>query len=312
MEPGVAMCLLWPLPAILECLQLLLQAAALLFQDLEVQIALDSLTREVVASLWHPHPRVERPLWRLDTSTDWWDRLVLGQWDDQQWLRNFRMRKRMFLELCAWLTPALQRATTRLQAPIPVDKRVAIAVWKLATPDSYRSLAHQFGVGRSTVGVVVMEVVHAINDVLLPRVIRLCDVDDTMAGFAALGFSNCGGALDATHIPVRAPEHRAAYFMNRKGGGGGTARLLSRPSWTTMAASRMFIQAGPAGHTIPASYATPACFAVWRRAPTSPSRSLLSGMCLCPSVSLGTRPTNSPTQLPSTRHTRMGCASGRP
>uniref|UniRef100_K7G002 DDE Tnp4 domain-containing protein n=1 Tax=Pelodiscus sinensis TaxID=13735 RepID=K7G002_PELSI len=143
--------------------------------------------------------------------------MVLGQWDDQQWLRNFHMQKRTFMELCAWLTPALQRDTTRLRAPNPIKKRVSIAVWKLATTDSYRSVAHQFGVGRSTVGIVMMEVVHAINDILLPRVIHLRDVDTTIAGFAALGFPNCGGVLDATHIPVWAPEHRAAHFMNRKG-----------------------------------------------------------------------------------------------
>nr|XP_025037658.1 protein ANTAGONIST OF LIKE HETEROCHROMATIN PROTEIN 1-like [Pelodiscus sinensis] len=209
MEPGVATCLLWPLSDIFECLQLLLQVGALLFQDQEGQITLDFLTSEARASLWHPHPRVERPLWRLDTSTDWWDRMVLGQWDDQQWLRNFHMQKRTFMELCAWLTPALQRDTTRLRAPNPIKKRVSIAVWKLATTDSYRSVAHQFGVGRSTVGIVMMEVVHAINDILLPRVIHLRDVDTTIAGFAALGFPNCGGVLDATHIPVWAPEHRA-------------------------------------------------------------------------------------------------------
>uniref|UniRef100_K7EYP6 DDE Tnp4 domain-containing protein n=1 Tax=Pelodiscus sinensis TaxID=13735 RepID=K7EYP6_PELSI len=38
-----------------------------------------------------------------------------------------------------------------------------------------------------------------------------------LASFAALGFPNCGGALDATHIPIRAPEHRAAHFTNKKG-----------------------------------------------------------------------------------------------
>uniref|UniRef100_K7FJU3 DDE Tnp4 domain-containing protein n=1 Tax=Pelodiscus sinensis TaxID=13735 RepID=K7FJU3_PELSI len=62
-----------------------------------------------------------------------------------------------------------------------------------------------------------MEIVHTINDVLLPRVIWLHDVDTTVAGFAVLRFPNCRGALDATHIPVRAPEHQAAHLMNRKG-----------------------------------------------------------------------------------------------
>uniref|UniRef100_K7G4U2 DDE Tnp4 domain-containing protein n=1 Tax=Pelodiscus sinensis TaxID=13735 RepID=K7G4U2_PELSI len=62
-----------------------------------------------------------------------------------------------------------------------------------------------------------MQVVRAINDVLFQRVICLRDVDATLAGFTALGFPNCGGALDAAHIPIRAPEHRAAHFINRKG-----------------------------------------------------------------------------------------------
>ncbi|XP_075753241.1 uncharacterized protein LOC142818308 [Pelodiscus sinensis] len=136
---------------------------------------------------------------------------------DQQWLWNFRMRKQTFLELCSWLAPALQRSTTRLRAPIPVDKRVAIAIWKLATPDSYRSVAHQLGMGRLTVGAVVTQVVHAINDILFQQVIRLQDVDATVAGFSVLGFPNCGGTLDATHIPIRAPECQAAHFINSTG-----------------------------------------------------------------------------------------------
>ncbi|XP_074975976.1 uncharacterized protein LOC142069261 isoform X2 [Caretta caretta] len=39
-----------------------------------------------------------------------------------------------------------------MRATLPVEKRVAIALWKLATPDCYRLVANQFGVGKSTVG----------------------------------------------------------------------------------------------------------------------------------------------------------------
>ncbi|XP_075763741.1 uncharacterized protein LOC142819573 [Pelodiscus sinensis] len=176
------------------------------------------------------------------------------------------MQKRTFLELCTWLTPVLQRTTTRLRAPIPVNKRVTITLWKLATPDSYRSVAQQIGVGRSTVSVIIMEVVHAINDVLLPRVLRLRDMDGTMAGSAALGFPNCGGALDATHIPVRAPEHRAVHSTNRKG----YCSIVLQALVDHRAASWTSTGAGPAGHTTPASSATPDSFAGWRQAPTSP------------------------------------------
>ncbi|XP_075756523.1 pterin-4-alpha-carbinolamine dehydratase 2 isoform X1 [Pelodiscus sinensis] len=85
---------------------------------------------------------MERRVWRLDTSSDWCDWLVMQQWDDDQWLRNFRMQKTTFQELCAWLTPALQHQDTHLRPAIPLEKRVAIVLWKLATLDRYRSMGH--------------------------------------------------------------------------------------------------------------------------------------------------------------------------
>ncbi|XP_065405419.1 uncharacterized protein LOC135972214 [Chrysemys picta bellii] len=160
---------------------------------------------------------VERRFWARETSTEWWDRIVLQVWDESQWLRNFRMRKGTFLELCELLSPALKRNDTRMRAALTVQKRVAIALWKLATPDSYRSVANQFGVGKSTVGVVVMQVAKAIVDVLLSKVVTLGNMEAIIDGFAAMGFPNCGGAIDGTHIPILAPHHQASQYINRKG-----------------------------------------------------------------------------------------------
>ncbi|EMP37676.1 Methionine synthase reductase [Chelonia mydas] len=42
---------------------------------------------------------VERRFWAQETSTDWWDHIVLQVWDDSHWLRNFCMRKGTFMEL---------------------------------------------------------------------------------------------------------------------------------------------------------------------------------------------------------------------
>ncbi|XP_075753869.1 uncharacterized protein LOC142818380 [Pelodiscus sinensis] len=167
--------------------------------------------------LVHVSPLPLRLAAQEDTSTDWWDRIVLEHWEDRQWTQNFRMRRDTFLELCEWLAPALRRRDTRMRPAIPLQKRVAIALWKLSMPDSYRSVRNQFGVGRSTVGAVLMQVVKAINRVLLRRVVRLADPDAVIRGFGALGFPNCGGAIDGTHIPIRAPEHQASRYVNRKG-----------------------------------------------------------------------------------------------
>ncbi|XP_074850065.1 uncharacterized protein LOC142012915 [Carettochelys insculpta] len=127
------------------------------------------------------------------------------------------MSRQTFMELCQWLTPALRHQDTAMRRALPVEKRVGIAVWKLATPDSYRSVGQQFGVGKATVGAVLMEVVRAINVMLLHRLVRLGDPDATITGFATLGFPSCFGALDGTHIPIRTPHHSGGRFINSKG-----------------------------------------------------------------------------------------------
>uniref|UniRef100_K7FC41 DDE Tnp4 domain-containing protein n=1 Tax=Pelodiscus sinensis TaxID=13735 RepID=K7FC41_PELSI len=104
-----------------------------------------------------------------------------------------------------------------MRPAIPLQRRLAIALWKLSTPDSYRSIGNQFGVGKSTVGAVLMQVIKAINQVLLRRVVHLADPDVVIQGFGALGFPNCGGAIDGTHIPIHALEHQASLYINRKG-----------------------------------------------------------------------------------------------
>ncbi|KAG6926834.1 hypothetical protein G0U57_011028 [Chelydra serpentina] len=171
---------------------------------------------EIMVAMGHVDP-VERRFWARETSTDWWDRIVLQVWDESQWLRNFRMRKGTFLELCELLSPALKRQDTLMRAALTIQKRVAIALWKLATPDSYRSVANQFGVGKSTVGVAVMQVAHAIVDLLLSKVVTLGDVQVIIDGFSTMGFPNCGGAIDGTHIPILGPDHQSSQYINRKG-----------------------------------------------------------------------------------------------
>ncbi|CAM4692035.1 unnamed protein product, partial [Lepidochelys kempii] len=157
---------------------------------------------------------VERQFWAQETSTDWWNRIVLQVWDNSQWLRNFRMHKGTFIELCDLLSPALKRMNTKMRAALTVEKQVVIALWKLATPDSYQSVGNQFGVGKSTVGAAVMQVAHAIKDLLISRVVTLGNVQVIVDGFAAMGFPNCGGAIDGTHIPILAPEHQAGEYIN--------------------------------------------------------------------------------------------------
>ncbi|XP_053876904.1 uncharacterized protein LOC128833047 [Malaclemys terrapin pileata] len=160
---------------------------------------------------------VERRFWVRETSTEWWDHIVMEVWDDEQWLQNFRMRKATFMGLCEELDPTLWRKDTRLRAALPVEKQVAIAIWKLATPDSYRSVANQFGVGKSTVEIVLMQACKTINRILLRRTVTLGNMQEIVDGFAQMGFPNCGGATDGMHIPILAPPHLGSEYVNWKG-----------------------------------------------------------------------------------------------
>ncbi|CAM5151192.1 unnamed protein product [Eretmochelys imbricata] len=116
-------------------------------------------------------PAVECRFWAWETSTDWWDHIVLKVWDDSQWLRNFCMCKGTFMELCDLLSAALKHKNTKMRATLTVEKQVVIALWKLAMTDSYQSAGNQFGVGESTVGAAVLQVANAITELLLSRVV---------------------------------------------------------------------------------------------------------------------------------------------
>ncbi|XP_044278455.1 uncharacterized protein LOC123019560 [Varanus komodoensis] len=159
----------------------------------------------------------DRTVWSKTQETDWWDNLAAGQRDDAEWVRCFRMSRAAVLDLAERLRPVLRREDTNMRAAIPVEKRVALTLWKLASADSYRSVARRFGVGVSTASVIVMEVCEAIRAVLLRHVVRLGDAQAVMEGFARAGFPNCIGAADETHIPILCSPHGASAYVSGKG-----------------------------------------------------------------------------------------------
>ncbi|CAM4567585.1 unnamed protein product [Lepidochelys kempii] len=126
------------------------------------------------------------------------------------------MHRATFMELCDLLSPALKRKDTKMRGALTVEKQVAIALWKLATPDSYRSVGNQFGVCKSTVGAAVLQVANAIIDQLLSRVVTFGNVQTIVDGFTALAFPNCDRMIHGTHIPILAPEHRGDQYVNHK------------------------------------------------------------------------------------------------
>ncbi|KYO41910.1 putative nuclease HARBI1 [Alligator mississippiensis] len=116
--------------------------------------------------LWHHLQTVDRQLWAHTSSTDWWERIVLSTWEDKQWLETFRMSRATFMHIVTKLSPYITRQNTVMRRPLSPEKRVAIAVLRLATPTSLRLISNQFGVGMATAGVAVREVCRLLHNVM--------------------------------------------------------------------------------------------------------------------------------------------------
>ncbi|XP_056102071.1 uncharacterized protein LOC130081126 [Rhinichthys klamathensis goyatoka] len=166
--------------------------------------------------------RRRRPtIWTFSRSNDWWDVIVPG-FTYTQWVHNFRMSEETFLSLFAMVHPAMDKQDTNFRVCVPLKKRVAIALWKLATNSDYRSIGHLFAVSKTTVCRCVQEFCMAACTLLVTE--QICFPDrqklKEMAAYFEnrLGLPQCVGAIDGSHIPIIiAPKEYHYDCFNRKG-----------------------------------------------------------------------------------------------
>ena len=97
-----------------------------------------------------PRPIRERRMWMKNRSGIWWDMTSVSE-DDDIYKASFRMTKRTFLILCNKLQPYLPRCGRHVRKPIPVEKKIAIALYKLASCAEYRVVGDVFGVHKASV-----------------------------------------------------------------------------------------------------------------------------------------------------------------
>lgn len=105
--------------------------------------------------------------------------------------------------------------------PIPVDHRIAIALWRLGTNVEYRIISHLIGVGISSVCMIMHQVCKAIVGMLGPWNIGMPQgeiVQILVDGFLQWWqFPRCAGAIDWSHVPILDPSRNPKDYFNRKG-----------------------------------------------------------------------------------------------
>ncbi|XP_077088405.1 uncharacterized protein LOC143740226 [Siphateles boraxobius] len=159
-------------------------------------------------------------VWAFNRATEWWDVIVPG-FTNAQWVQNFRMSEETFIYLYNKLRPVMERQDTSFRKCVPLKKRVAIALWKLATGSEYRTVGHLFGVSITTVCRCVQEFTAAAETLLVPEQIRYPDQEkfEEMAAYIEnrWGLPQCVGAIDGSHIPILAPQEYHCDYFNRNG-----------------------------------------------------------------------------------------------
>ena len=120
---------------------------------------------------------------------------------------NFRVSRSLFEKICE-RTKDLTRTDTNMRLCIPLAKRVAIALYALGSSAEYRTVAHLFGVGRSTVGETVLDFCHSVCKNLNGSISSYppCpeEVQRIVEGFKDLGFPQCYGAIGTSKFRVLA------------------------------------------------------------------------------------------------------------
>lgn len=159
-------------------------------------------------------------LWVKPRQGAWWND-VASQFDDATWKDTFRLTKISMEHIGDEIRTYIERQNTNMRRCIPLDKRVAIAVYTLTSVADYHTVEYLFGVGRSTVCQLLHTFCQAVATTLYS--IYVC-FPSRQEGIKAVvdefqrqtGFPQCLGALDVCHIAVMPKEERAVW-CNEKG-----------------------------------------------------------------------------------------------
>ncbi|KAH7932837.1 hypothetical protein HPB49_003344 [Dermacentor silvarum] len=104
---------------------------------------------------------------------------------------------------------------------ISVEKRVAVALYRLCCTAEDRTISELFSLGRSTVNKIYKEFCAAVLQNLEEAWLKMpapADIEDHMREFHAMtGFPQGVGALDGCHFPVSPPKEHASDYHNYKG-----------------------------------------------------------------------------------------------
>ena len=152
-----------------------------------------------------------RACWRLLRNIGWIEQ-VLNTFSEARFKRTFRITRATFWYILSKIQIRLDRQTV-MEDPVSPTWRLAICLYRLARGDYFYTISELFGVGHSTVSVIVNEVTQAIIEALwdehvskyFPRGEK--QFGEKMLDIEELWQFLCSwAAIDGCHIPLKCPD----------------------------------------------------------------------------------------------------------
>lgn len=170
-----------------------------------------------------PPPAPEGPpkrIWVLQRDQYMFEELLAGNLPEETWHQNFHVSKKTFFKICDIVRSELSRQDTNMRPSVSLEKRVAVALNRLATGSCYTACGIGFGLPKSTANVVKNEFCDilrrkAANFIKFPKSEE--EVQKVIGEFEHISlFPHVVGALDSTHIKIIAPKQNKYDFLGKK------------------------------------------------------------------------------------------------
>ncbi|CAF4211088.1 unnamed protein product, partial [Rotaria sordida] len=140
---------------------------------------------------------------------------------EKQFKDNFRTQRSTFAQLVNQIGIYLKKKDTVLRLAIPVDKRVACALYLLGTTGELRTIGHLFGIGKCSAANILHSFCSVIVEIYFRRLIKFPTTQQeiratTDAFLKKYNYPMCLGALDGTHIAIEPPIGYEPDYYNYK------------------------------------------------------------------------------------------------
>lgn len=161
-----------------------------------------------------------RSIWSYSKSGYWWSDIVPSM-TDKQFKDNFRIHRATFKQILENVEPYLKKQDTKLRRSIPADKRLACALYSLGSTSELRTIAHLFGIGKSTAVEILHEFCDVMVDLYFNRLVKFPitnqEIKETIDAFNdKYSYPMCIGSIDGTHISIEPPSGEETDYFNYK------------------------------------------------------------------------------------------------